>query len=302
MEEGRKAKEDGMRALSAIDGEAWAREQHPITGAHMIFYQAKARMARRVQKEGIDLWICYCRRGRVLCQKENGATTCLQPGQTALMTKRAAQRPMVFPLGEYEGMELWIATGKLNGFLDQTMGLQLPLPSLQSQTEEKQGCVVLPTCSERKTRLDALWNEWERKRRLLELLLSVGDDLDPLPKEKAVYFTEETVARTLSAADRLRKNLEIDLPLPQLAQETGIGLSTLKKCFKELTGETLYAHRRRYRMEWAAQQLQTGEESIAQIARQVGYENFGKFSAAFRTCQGKLPRNYRREHRFLDKS
>ena len=46
----------------------------------------------------------------------------------------------------------------------------------------------------------------------------------------------------------------------------------------------------------AAQLLRETDESVAEIARAVGYESQSKFTAAFKEYFGVLPKEYRKTH------
>ena len=73
--------------------------------------------------------------------------------------------------------------------------------------------------------------------------------------------------------------------------------STLKELFRAVYGNSLAAHIREHRMEAAARLLRETGDSMAQIARAVGYENQSKFSAEFRKVFHMLPTEYRRQRR-----
>ena len=67
----------------------------------------------------------------------------------------------------------------------------------------------------------------------------------------------------------------------------------MKKCFKGVYGQSIYAYIREYRMRVAAQKLIFSDDSILEIANSVGYENGSKFSAAFRSIVGLTPKEFR---------
>ena len=51
---------------------------------------------------------------------------------------------------------------------------------------------------------------------------------------------------------------------------------------------------REYRMKRARELLVHSDQSVAQIAQTVGYENQSKFTQAFKEETGMLPREYRK--------
>ena len=97
----------------------------------------------------------------------------------------------------------------------------------------------------------------------------------------------------------MTEDLRVRRSVSDLAQEYGVGISTVKKYFQQIYGESPYAHLKRRRMEEAAFLLTTTGQSIAQIAETVGYQNTSKFSAAFRDIYGQSPTQYRRTSELL---
>ena len=59
-------------------------------------------------------------------------------------------------------------------------------------------------------------------------------------------------------------------------------------------GTSIAAHLKEHRLEKAAQLLRETDLTMAEIARQVGYESQSKFTAAFKEQYGLLPTAYRR--------
>ena len=74
--------------------------------------------------------------------------------------------------------------------------------------------------------------------------------------------------------------------------------STLKSVFKSVYGNSLASHIKEHRMERAAELLTGTGLTIAEIATQVGYDSQSKFTAAFKSRYGVVPKEYRRPQRF----
>ena len=72
--------------------------------------------------------------------------------------------------------------------------------------------------------------------------------------------------------------------------------SVFQKIFKELHGTTPNLYRLEAKMNEAAALLINTDKSLMEIALDMGYENQGKFSAAFKKSIGLLPTQYRRRH------
>jgi AraC-like DNA-binding protein len=82
--------------------------------------------------------------------------------------------------------------------------------------------------------------------------------------------------------------------LRELAALAGMSRSVFAQRFKQAVGESPLEYLRRWRMLLAADRLAHSGQSIAAIARSLGYESESAFGAAFRRVMGASPRRYGR--------
>lgn len=82
--------------------------------------------------------------------------------------------------------------------------------------------------------------------------------------------------------------------IEELASKFHMNQTTLKATFKRLFGQSIAAYMREYRIKKSAELLRQGDKSIAEIATLVGYENQSKFTQAFKSVTGVLPKDYRK--------
>lgn len=80
--------------------------------------------------------------------------------------------------------------------------------------------------------------------------------------------------------------------LEELAAHAGMSRTVFARRFREKTGETPVAYLTRWRMMVAAERLVTGSETLALIARAIGYESENAFNTAFTRVMGVSPRRY----------
>lgn len=105
---------------------------------------------------------------------------------------------------------------------------------------------------------------------------------------------EAELAATVRAVHKeLTENMERRITIEELSRRYWMNPTTLKAAFKAVYGNSIAAHMREHRMERAAELLRETEQSVAAIARAVGYESQSRFSAAFRETYGLLPTEYR---------
>ena len=112
--------------------------------------------------------------------------------------------------------------------------------------------------------------------------------------EQAVDYqaSQEQIIRHVH--DELTKNLAERITIEELSHKYLMNTTTLKRCFKQVYGETIAAHMKKHRMEQAASLLLKTQNDIAAIAQTVGYESQSRFTAAFKETYGELPTEYRR--------
>ena len=94
----------------------------------------------------------------------------------------------------------------------------------------------------------------------------------------------------------LTQNLDTRVTIEELSHQYLMNPTTLKQVFKSVYGASLAAHMKEHRMARAAQLLRETDESVAEIARAVGYESQSKLTAAFKEYFGVLPKEYRKTH------
>ncbi len=109
------------------------------------------------------------------------------------------------------------------------------------------------------------------------------------PKEEGVRMD----ARVQRVVDHLCRNFEKPATLDQLAQIAALSASHLEEVFKAQIGLTPFAFLEAQRMRRASHLLHRTARPVAEIAREVGYEDPLYFSKRFRKSFNMSPREYR---------
>ena len=112
--------------------------------------------------------------------------------------------------------------------------------------------------------------------------------------EKAVDYQDSQEQIIRHVHNELTANLAERVTIEELSRKYLMNTTTLKRCFKQVYGETIAAHMKKHRMEQAASLLLKTQNDIAAIAQAVGYESQSRFAAAFKETYGELPTEYRR--------
>lgn len=99
------------------------------------------------------------------------------------------------------------------------------------------------------------------------------------------------------ARDYLSQHYAAPPTISKLARMVGINQTKLKAGFKQALGMTIYQFIIRERMERASELLLGDEQSVSEVAYQVGYDYPANFTYAFKKHFGVLPRAWRQRQR-----
>ena len=132
------------------------------------------------------------------------------------------------------------------------------------------------------------------KIKMLELLLYLNSADLPALREKRAYITRAQADTIRGIRAYLVERLDQRITLPELSARFDIPLTTMKQNFKTIYGDTIGTYIQSYRMQKAMWLLQETDQSITDIAGQVGYQNASKFSEVFRQFAGATPSEYRK--------
>jgi YesN/AraC family two-component response regulator len=99
------------------------------------------------------------------------------------------------------------------------------------------------------------------------------------------------------ASAYIQQNYTRSFSLVELSETIGVSKSYLSRIFKMDMGISLWDYLNRLRNQKAKELLLLTDESITEIAAEVGYEDVGYFSRVFREITGLSPRTYRQQTR-----
>lgn len=88
-------------------------------------------------------------------------------------------------------------------------------------------------------------------------------------------------------------NFKENLAMEELAKLANMSISTFKRKFKNLIGESPGVYIRKKRLNWASSQLRGTNKSITDIAFDAGFRDPNYFSKVFSKHSGYSPSQYR---------
>lgn len=281
-----------------------------ITIAFQEYMEERAFCTHKAERNLLE--INYCRNGRIGWNMQNGRSIYLGPGDFSLHTRNlCAGCEMTIPNSYYEGITICIDLEKFD---------QSP-PDLLAETGITGSALVEKFCFRGGFQQESLSEEhfavfygnektesiftgfYQEKEKLLrpylvlktlELLLYLGEAESGQGKEAGRYRSEQ-VETIREVHDYLLQHMEERITIEELSQKYLMNPTTLKAVFKEVYGESLASHMKEHRMEKAAALLSGTTDSVAQIAKAVGYGSQSRFSTAFREVYQMLPLEYRKK-------
>ena len=248
---------------------------------------------------GSGLEITHCRLGRVGWDLRDGMSVYLGEGDLSLHSADCcADSVMHFPAEMYAGLMICV---------DLTHLAESPPPILAEADFQAErlaekfcggGTFALPAGPELEEIFRPLYRQPEMRRlpylrlKLQELLLYL-EGLESGGRELTRYGSQQT-ARIQEIHALLTEHLDRRYTIEELSHRYLLNTSTLKEVFKAVYGLPIATYMKEFRVRQAMKLLRETNDTIADIASQVGYQTQGKFSSAFQSIVKMSPREYRK--------
>lgn len=115
--------------------------------------------------------------------------------------------------------------------------------------------------------------------------LQIDGDIDINSKNKIML-----------AIKYIEDNYNIDISINELAEKFAISPNYFSAMFKKETGQTTMNYIKTIRLNKACEYLRYSDRSVAEIAKEVGYQDSQYFFKVFKKAIGQTPLGYRRLH------
>jgi YesN/AraC family two-component response regulator len=130
-------------------------------------------------------------------------------------------------------------------------------------------------------------------------LFSVKETLkrieEALARQQKVGSETQRVVRKAMAY--IHEHYAEDISREEIARHIGVSEGYLSGCFRDEAGVSLIVYLNRYRVNQAKRLLQSGTESVTNVATSVGFSDGSYFSRVFRREVGVSPLAYRKGQR-----
>lgn len=263
---------------------------------HMEYFESRYVADRRL------LAIDHCREGRMEYSPGNDRLAYTAVGDMKLDLRQQHTGTFVFPSHHYHGLTVAFDRDIVQRSLPQEVRDFPVTPETVIARWELGACPRVVHGAEAMERIfGELYRVPEQIRipyfkvKILELLLCL--DAMPIPAEgETPYFCRTQVEKVKAIHAFLREHVGENFTQEALSRRFAISMTPMKTCFRSVYGMAIGTWLTQYRMDLAAELLrQRPELSIAEIGGQVGYDNAGKFTEAFKRVMHFTPSEYRKE-------
>lgn len=250
--------------------------------------------------------IDHCREGRIEMEIQPGVFSIMQENELRLDNRENHKGTTYYPLRHYHGVSIFMDVEETQRALDEMFhGFSVNIAELRERYCNQNKPYVIRN-DEGLSRIISSFYQRNMLRpeiaevpeyypvKVIEMLLyletmTVDESLEIKP-----YYYKTQMEKIRAVHEQITGDLQNRFTIEELSARYDIPATTMKKCFKEVYGDSIYSYQKRYRMNVAASMLmQDKDREIQEIAAKVGYENPGKFSVAFRSVMGVSPAEYR---------
>ncbi len=244
--------------------------------------------------------LTYCRYGRYECEFTDHRVSYLPEGSVAVEETACLPETFSFPLGKFDAVSIVIDRSKAGkDFMLMLRALNFDIDRLIDDLGLKYGWFIAPIGEKESLVFSQIYEAKQNsdvtimRIKALEILALISR-LKNVPADKMKYYSRDQISKVKDIRNRLIADTQGRASVEQLAKDAHISVSAFHSIFLQVYGETPYAYLKKYKMDIAAQRLAESDDSVLDIAAELGYSNASKFAAAFRSVYGMLPKDYRR--------
>lgn len=284
---GKEAKYGKMETYSLFDGVIIAFMNFNIDNIDNVFFEDKF-PSRLLQ-------INHCAKGRYSYAVGDNKIVYFGKGDLCVSIYDLTKTISDFPLGYYEGLEIFIDVDVANEHIKNIIP-DFDLIKLYENLEKSMGYKLFRANEKINHVIGELYSVDDRikepyfKLKYLELLLFVS--IATGSKTKSLPLSKKQVDLIENVKNDLINDLESKITIDDLTNKYGISKTTLKNCFKEVYGKPIFKWRKEYKLDYACQLIEEGQLNISEISKKVGYSSPSKFTQAFKEYVGCTPSEY----------
>lgn len=243
--------------------------------------------------------INYCREGRCECLFGQHRYCYMAAGDLSFCSLQEQAHQSEFPTEHYHGITVTIDFTHITT----DMRRVLELLAVDINRIKALSCAQDFTIIRADPTIEHIFSELytvpERIRlgyirvKVLELLLVLTGMEPEKSRNEPCAFSEVQIAVIKQLHAFLIAHYPEHYTIDELAERFEISPTTIKKCFKGVYGNSVYAYMKLYRLQVAEKLLRESRLTVAEIAAQIGFLNPNKFTSSFCAVYGMPPTAYR---------
>ena len=270
-------------------------------GIELVYNDMHMAYCNKHQQPAPDVMeINYCKEGRCECMFGVHQYCYMSAGDLSFCSLHSSAHQSEFPTAHYHGITVTVdfsaVTEEMQSVLE-LLSVNLErikrLAQVQDFTIIRANPTVAHIFSELYQVPSAIRLGYIRVK-VLELLL-VLTELEPDKGPSKPYFPAAQIETVKEIHGFLVAHFREHYTIEALSRRFELSPTVLKKCFRGIYGDSVYAYMKKYRLQVAQRLLRETNLPIGEIAAQVGYLNPNKFTSAFCAAYGLPPTAYRKE-------
>ena len=245
--------------------------------------------------------INYCKEGRCECLFGGNQYCYMSAGDLSFCSLHDSAHQSEFPTSHYHGITVTIDFSAVTEEMKKVLELlAVDLNGIMARSQAEEFTIIRadPTVEHIFSELYRVPPSIRRgyiRVKVLELLLILtGLDL-PENTTKHTSFPAAQIETVKQIHAFLVAHFSEHYTIDELSARFDISPTVMKKCFRGVYGDSLYAYMKKYRLQVAERLLKETRATVGEIALQVGYQNPNKFTSAFCAEYGIPPTAYRKK-------
>lgn len=271
-------------------------------GIELVYNDMHMAYCNRHQQPAPDVMeINYCKEGRCECLFSEQQYCYMSAGDLSFCSLRGDAHQSGFPTSHYHGITITIDFSGITEEMQHVLTLLSVDVARIKALSEMRDFTMIHANQTTDHIFQELYTVPEKIRhgyirvKVLELLLVLTTlDAAHVPSSHD-RFSAGQIEAIKQVHAFLIAHFNEHYTIDMLSERFDLSPTVLKKCFKGVYGESVYAYLKHYRLQAAAQLLRETSLTIGEIADRIGYLNPNKFTSAFCTEYGLPPTSYRRQ-------
>ena len=276
---------------------------HVFPGIELVYNDMHMAYCNKEQEPAPGIMeINYCKEGRSECLFGEHQYCYMAAGDLSFCSLQENSHQSEFPTSHYHGITITVDFSRITDEMKKVLELlSVDLNRIKELSRIREFTIIRANqtvehiFSELYTVPEKIRHGYIRVK-VLELLLVLTElEPDVGASARTVYFSETQIAAVKQVHGFLLEHFSEHYTIEELADRFDISPTAMKRCFKGVYGDSVYAYMKRYRLQVAERMLRESSLTIGEIADRIGYLNPNKFTSAFCAEYGIPPTEYRKQ-------